>query len=130
MEMRQLKIFCAVAELGSFTAAALQVNTVQSNVTMRVKELEAELNRELFIRKKSGVVLTSAGETFLGYARRILQLTDESRSALMDTGSPSGLLRLGSMETTAAIRLPQVLTATASSIPTCSCRCSPAPRSS
>ena len=110
MEMRQLKIFCAVAELGSFTAAAVNVNTVQSNVTMRVKELEAELNRELFIRKKSGVVLTSAGETFLGYARRILQLTEESRSALMDTGSPTGLLRLGSMETTAAIRLPQVLT--------------------
>jgi DNA-binding transcriptional LysR family regulator len=123
MEMRQLKIFCAVAELGSFTAAAVRVNTVQSNVTMRVKELEAELNRELFIRKKSGVVLTSAGETFLGYARRILQLTDESRSVLMDTGSPTGLLRLGSMETTAAIRLPQVLTKYREQYPTSSCRC-------
>lgn len=110
MEMRQLKIFCAVAEQGSFTAAAHAVHTVQSNVTMRVKELEAELNQQLFIRQKTGVVLTSAGETFLGYARRILQLTDESRSALMDTGTPTGLLRLGSMETTAAIRLPQVLT--------------------
>ena len=109
VEMRQLKIFCAVAELGSFTAAAVAVNTVQSNVTMRVKELEAELGRELFIRKKTGVVLTPAGESFLGYARRILQLTDESRNALMDSGVPSGLLRLGSMETTAAIRLPQVL---------------------
>ena len=37
MEMRQLKIFCAVAEQGSFTAAADKVHTVQSNVTMRVK---------------------------------------------------------------------------------------------
>lgn len=109
MEMRQLKIFCAVAEHGSFTAAADKVHTVQSNVTMRVKELETELNQQLFIRQKSGVVLTSAGQTFLGYARRILQLTDESRTALLDTGTPSGLLRLGSMETTAAIRLPQVL---------------------
>ncbi|WP_217424617.1 LysR family transcriptional regulator [Nitrogeniibacter mangrovi] len=108
--MRQLKIFCAVAEQGSFTAAANTVHTVQSNVTMRVKELEAELSQQLFIRQKSGVVLTSAGQTFLGYARRILQLTDESRSALQDTGTPTGLLRLGSMETTAAIRLPQVLT--------------------
>lgn len=108
--MRQLKIFCAVAEQGSFTAAANTVHTVQSNVTMRVKELEAELSQQLFIRQKSGVVLTSAGQTFLGYARRILQLTDESRSALLDTGTPTGLLRLGSMETTAAIRLPQVLT--------------------
>ena len=109
VEMRQLKIFCAVAELGSFTAAAVAVNTVQSNVTMRVKELEAELGRELFIRKKNGAMLTPAGESFLGYARRILQLTEESRNALMDNGVPSGLLRLGSMETTAAIRLPQVL---------------------
>ncbi|OCT24968.1 LysR family transcriptional regulator [Pseudomonas putida] len=110
MEMRQLKIFCAVADLGSFTAAAARINTVQSNVTMRIKELEAELNRELFIRRKSGVVLTAAGETFLGYARRILQLTEESRSALLDTGVPNGPLRLGSMETTAAIRLPKILT--------------------
>lgn len=109
VEMRQLKIFCAVAELGSFTAAAVAVNTVQSNVTMRVKELEAELGRELFIRKKNGAMLTPAGESFLGYAWRILQLTEESRNALLDNGVPSGLLRLGSMETTAAIRLPQVL---------------------
>jgi DNA-binding transcriptional LysR family regulator len=110
MEMRQLKIFCAVAENGSFTAAADQVHTVQSNVTMRVKELETELGQPLFIRQKSGVVLTSAGQTFLGYARRILHLTEESRHALQNTSTPKGLLRLGSMETTAAIRLPQVLT--------------------
>lgn len=109
MEMRQLQIFCAVAEQGSFTAAAQKVHTVQSNVTMRVKELEAELGQQLFIRQKSGVVLTAAGRTFLTYAQRILQLTNESRAALQDTGTPRGLLRLGSMETTAAIRLPPLL---------------------
>jgi DNA-binding transcriptional LysR family regulator len=109
VELRQLRIFCAVAEFGSFTAAAERIHTVQSNVTMRVKELENELNQQLFVRRKSGVVLTSAGQTFLGYARRILQLTDESRNALLDTARPSGQLRLGSMETTAAIRLPGVL---------------------
>ncbi|REG58787.1 DNA-binding transcriptional LysR family regulator [Paraburkholderia sp. BL6669N2] len=110
MELRHLKIFCAVAECGSFTAAAMKVHTVQSNVTMRVKELEQELNQQLFIRNKGGVLLTSAGRTFLGYARRILQLADESRAAMLDTSTPGGQLRLGSMETTAAIRLPQVLT--------------------
>ncbi|WP_298232565.1 LysR family transcriptional regulator [uncultured Azohydromonas sp.] len=109
MEMRQLQIFCAVADYGSFTAAAEKIHTVQSNVTMRVKELEAELNQQLFVRQKSGVSLTSAGLTFLEYARKILQLTDESRHALMDTATPAGLLRLGSMETTAAIRLPRIL---------------------
>src|SRR5262249_37086037 len=58
----------------------------------------------------SGVVLTAAGQTFLGYARRILQLTDESQTALLDTATPKGRLRLGAMETTAAIRLPKILT--------------------
>jgi len=110
MELRHLKLFCTVVEHGSFTAAADKVHTVQSNVTMRLKELESELGQPLFIRQKSGVVLTSAGHTFLGYARRILQLTDESRNALLDTVTPAGHLRLGSMETTAAIRLPHVLT--------------------
>ena len=45
MEMRQLKMFCAVAECGSFTAAAEKVHTVQSNITMRIKELESELGK-------------------------------------------------------------------------------------
>lgn len=110
MEMRQLKIFCAVAEEGSFTAAAERVHTVQSNVTMRVKELEDELGQQLFVRQKSGTTMTPAGETFLSYAQRILLLTDESRNALKDDATPSGPLRLGAMETTAAIRLPPILT--------------------
>ncbi|MGO4303289.1 LysR substrate-binding domain-containing protein [Cupriavidus sp. RAF12] len=110
MELRQLRMFCAVAEQGSFTAAAEKVHCVQSNVTMRVKELESELKQPLFIRHKSGTTLTSAGKTFLGYAQKILQLTDESRSALLDTETPTGTLQLGSMETTAAVRLPKVLT--------------------
>lgn len=109
MDLRQLKIFCAVVDHGSFTAAAEAVHTVQSNVTMRVKELEAELGQPLFIRRRSGVMPTAAGEVFLGYARRILQLTDESRAALQDGGRPAGPLRLGAMETTAAIRLPRLL---------------------
>ena len=109
MELRHLKIFCAVAETGSFTAAAEKVHNVQSNVTMRIKELESELEQQLFVRTKGGVVLTSAGHTFLGYARRVLQLMDESRSAMLDATTPKGPLRLGSMETTAAIRLPKVL---------------------
>jgi DNA-binding transcriptional LysR family regulator len=109
MELRHLKIFCAVAETGSFTAAAEKVHNVQSNVTMRIKELESELGQQLFVRSKGGVMLTSAGHTFLGYARRVLQLMDESRSAMLDATTPKGPLRLGSMETTAAIRLPKVL---------------------
>jgi len=109
MELRQLRMFCAAAESGSFTAAAEKVHCVQSNITMRVKELESELRQPLFVRHKSGITLTSAGQTFLGYAQRILQLTEEGRSALLDSAEPIGTLRLGSMETTAAVRLPTIL---------------------
>jgi len=109
MELRQLRMFCAAAESGSFTAAAEKVHCVQSNITMRLKELEAELRQPLFIRHKSGITLTSAGQTFLGYAQRILQLTEEGRNALLDSAELAGALRLGSMETTAAVRLPGIL---------------------
>src|SRR2546426_227247 len=79
-------------------------------VSFVVKVLEVELHQQLCVRQKSGVILTSAGQTFIGYARRILQLADEGRNALLDSATPTGHLRLGSMETTAAVRLPQLLT--------------------
>ncbi len=109
MELRQLRMFCAVSELGSFTGAAERVHCVPSNVTMRLKELERELEQTLLVRQKSGVTLTAAGRTFLGYAQQIMQLADESRKALQDTSTPRGALKIGAMETTAAIRLPKVL---------------------
>lgn len=108
MDMRKLRIFCAVADEGSFTGAAQIIHTVQSNITQRIKELEDELGQVLFVRQKSGAILTPAGEVFLGYARKILQLCDESRIAL-DEKSSHRVLRIGAMETTAAIRLPSVL---------------------
>jgi DNA-binding transcriptional LysR family regulator len=110
MDLRQLQFFCAVADEGGFTAASGKVHTVQSNVTMRVRALEEELGRPLFVRHKSGTALTTAGVTMLGYARRILQLVDESRVALATDAEPAGALRIGSMETTAAVRLPGLLT--------------------
>lgn len=109
MEMRQFKIFCAVADEGSFTAASEKIHTVQSNITQRIKELELELGQQLFVRHKSGVTLTPAGQTFLGYARRILQLSEECRETLGDETLSQSALRIGAMETTAAIRLPPIL---------------------
>jgi DNA-binding transcriptional LysR family regulator len=117
MELRQIKMFCAVAEHGSFTAAAAAVYCVQSNVTMRIKELEAELGQPLFVRAKSGITLTTAGRTFQTYASRVLKLVDESRLALESNVSPCGSLKIGTMESTAAVRLPRVLMAYRSMYP-------------
>jgi DNA-binding transcriptional LysR family regulator len=109
MDPTSLSTFLAVARHGSVTAAALELHTVQSNVTSRMKQLEAELDATLFVRHSRGVTLTAAGTRFLGYAERFGALAAEARAAVRDDGSVKGSLRIGSMETTAAVRLPELL---------------------
>jgi len=90
------------------TRAAAKLNRVQSNVTTRIKQLEEQLGTELFIRDGRRLVLTPAGETLLPYAERLLALADEARNAVREN-RPSGRLRLGTMESVAASRLPGLL---------------------
>ena len=109
MELSDLRIFLAVADTGGITRAAQEMHTVQSNVSARLATLERELGAPLFRRHPRGVSLTNAGEQLLPYARRISELTEEARRAIGDDAVPSGPLRVGSMETTAGLRLPAVL---------------------
>lgn len=109
MDSRSLHIFRCVAETGSLSAAARRLHTVQSNVTAHIKRLEEELGQSLFHRKPRGVVVTPAGEVLLGYAQRIAQLLDEAGRAVRQAGDSSGPLRVGTLETLAAARLPQAL---------------------
>ena len=109
MDVRDLKVFAAVAEAGVVTRAATQLNTVQSNVTARLRALEQELGVPLFDRHSRGMSLTAAGMHLQPYATRILALVDEAKNAISDNGEPKGVLRLGSMETTAAVRIPSLL---------------------
>ncbi len=104
MDLAELMIFRAVVRENGITRAAAKLNRVQSNVTTRIKQLEAQLGAELFIRDGRRLVLTPAGETLLPYAERLLALADEARDALRDN-RPGGRLRLGTMESTAASRL-------------------------
>lgn len=109
MDLRNLKFFSAIADTGGVSSAARHLNTVQSNVTARLKDLERELGVELFYRTGKGMVLTSAGEILRGYAWRLDCLGEEARQAMRDCAGEGGLLRVGAMETTAAMRLPPVL---------------------
>ena len=109
MEINELKIFLAVARQGSISRAAEDLHYVQSNVTTRIKQLEERLGTTLFHRKSKGVCLTGAGEMLLDYAERIIQLTNEAKEALSEKGFPQGPLAIGTMETTAAVRLPNLL---------------------
>ncbi|MBC7907989.1 MAG: LysR family transcriptional regulator [Rhodospirillaceae bacterium] len=111
MDTASLKLFRAVARTGSVVAAAEQVHSVPSNISARVRKLEDELGIALFLREPRGMRMTPAGELLLDYSERILALTDEARTALRESAGDGGVLRLGSMETTAAVRLPPLLVA-------------------
>jgi DNA-binding transcriptional LysR family regulator len=109
MELTDLLTFSTVARTGGITRAAEELNTVQSNVTQRVKALEAEIGTALFERHSRGMTLTGAGRRLLPYAQRIAALSREAMLAARDDGEPKGPLSIGSMETTAAVRLPALL---------------------
>lgn len=109
MDAADLRVFEAVARLGSMNRAAAELNTVQSNVTARIRTLEEQLGSTLFQRHSRGTALTDAGERLLPFAVRVARLLREASQAVKDTGTPAGTLTIGSLETTAAHRLPQLL---------------------
>jgi len=109
MDSADLQFFATVARVGSISKAAVRLDTVQSNVTQRIRRLEAELGIPLFHRHGRGVTLTPAGVQLLPYANQIDQMLDEARRVILDDATPTGQLRIGSMETTAAFRLPPLL---------------------
>jgi DNA-binding transcriptional LysR family regulator len=117
MDTGDLKIFEAVARLGGMNRAAAELNTVQSNVTTRIKALEADIGCALFARHSRGVSLTPAGQRLLPYADRAGRLLADARRAARDDGVPHGLLTIGSLETTAALRLTPLLARYASDHP-------------
>src|SRR6185369_4579254 len=108
MDLVELQIFKAVAESGGITKAASRLHSVQSNVTTRIKQLERSLGTRLFHRQNRKLVLSSEGRLLLAYADRLLRLSAEAQAAVRN-GAPQGQLRIGSLESTAATRLPPLL---------------------
>jgi DNA-binding transcriptional LysR family regulator len=108
IDLDSLHIFKAVVDYGGITKAAAQLNRVQSNITTRVKNLEERLGVKLFRRQNGKLTLSSEGTLLLSYAERLLRLSSEAEAALR-SGMPHGVLRIGTMESTAAVRLPALL---------------------
>lgn len=117
MDAADLRVFEAVARLGGMSRAAADLNTVQSNVTARIRALEDELGEALFRRHSRGVDLTAAGARLLPYAQRVAALLAEAVAAVRDDGTPRGALVVGSLETTAALHLSPVLAGYARAFP-------------
>jgi len=110
LDLAALHIFKTVVEEGGITRAAAKLHRVQSNVTTRVKQLEQRLGAKLFLRHSRKLVLSPEGKLLLGYADRLLRLSSEAEAMLQD-GMPRGTLKIGTMESTAAVRLPPILSA-------------------
>ena len=109
MDAGDLKVFAAVARLGGMNRAAAALHTVQSNITARIQALEADIGCILLERHSRGVSLTPAGRRLLPYADRVALLLADARQAARDDGVPGGILTIGSLETTAALRLTPLL---------------------
>lgn len=108
MDLPDLRVFQAVAHAGGITRAAAVLHRVPSNVTTRIKNLESNLGVTLFDRENRQFQLSPQGKVLLEYANRLLSLAEEARGAMHEQ-VPRGVLHLGAMESTAAIRLPSLI---------------------
>lgn len=106
--LSDLRIFVAVVEEGGILKAARSLHRVPSNITTRIKHLEESTNAQLFYRHKQRLHVSPSGELLLSYAVKLLHLADQASGALAGV-NPTGVLRLGALESTTASRLPEVL---------------------
>lgn len=116
LELDVLRSFVAIAETGSFTAAANAVYRTPSAISMQIKKLEEVLGKSLFVRDSRSVSLTADGEMLIGYARRLLAL---NREAVAKFVAPdiSGEVRLGAPDDVSERFLPDMLRRFAQSHP-------------
>ena len=105
MNLSDLVIFQAVVEAGGICRAAERLHRVPSNVTTRIRQLEAKLDVELFHRQGKRLILTEAGSVLLDYSKQLLQLAQETQVALHSQTLRGGF-RLGASESVVATRLP------------------------
>lgn len=108
LDMGVLRTFVTGFELGSFSRAAERVGRSQSAVSTQLRKLEEQVGQPLVYRAGRGLALTPAGESMLGYAKRLLDLNDEAFDCLRGT-ELEGWARLGLAQDFAESWLPTVL---------------------
>ncbi len=118
MQIRQLEYFVAVAELCHFTRAADAVHVAQPSLSKQIRALERELGTHLFSRARGNIALTTAGETLLPLARRILADVEDAQVQVQEiVGLARGRVRLGATPSLATVLLPGVLRTFCTSYP-------------
>lgn len=116
LDLDQLRTFIAIAETGSFTKAAEQVNKTQSAVSMQMRRLEERVGQPIFVRDGRQSRVTDAGIRLLDYARRMLSLNAETIAAF-SSDAMSGTVKLGLPDDYAPRLLPTVLASFATTHP-------------
>ncbi|MDD9910430.1 MAG: LysR substrate-binding domain-containing protein [Ahrensia sp.] len=108
LDIDQLKTFLAIVEARNFTRAAERVNKTQSAVSMQMKKLEETLGKNLFFREGRGISISADGERLIGYARDIVDKSNEAVAAF-DDAALRGSVYLGTADDYAERFLPAIL---------------------
>jgi len=116
LDIDLLRTLVAVADTGSFTAAAERVGRTQSAVSMQMRRLEEQIERPLFEREGRSIAFTAAGQDLLVYARRILRLQDAALSTLREP-EMEGVVRIGIPDDYVGVFMPPILARFAQSHP-------------
>jgi DNA-binding transcriptional LysR family regulator len=109
MNIRQLDTFVAIAQLGSFSAAAARLNASQSTISARIQELEQTLGIPLFDRTQRAVRLTAKGRELLPHAQHAVSAFAEIHRRISAPEALSGLIRMGVAELVAVSWLPRFM---------------------
>ena len=109
MELRNIKSFIKVAEFENFSKAAEVLGYAQSTITLQIQQLEQELGVNLFDRIGKRVLLSEKGRAFLSYANDMVQLEAEAIETVSENTTPTGTLRIGTIESIASSFLPLLL---------------------
>jgi DNA-binding transcriptional LysR family regulator len=117
VNLKRLETFVSVVRAGSFAAAAAQMNTAQSTVSMRIQELEQDLGVILFDRGQRKAHLSAKGRELLPLAESAVTLCTEIRRTVGAAEALSGIVRMGVAELVAVTWLPELVSAIHASYP-------------
>ncbi len=110
MTSEQLRAFLEVARAGRLSTAARSLGLSQSGLSRQLQSLEAALGTRLLVRAPGGAVLTDAGERFLPHAQRAMDALAAGTSELERlSGTPHGVVALGTLHTVGAYLLPDII---------------------
>lgn len=118
MDTRQLRYFCSVAELRSFTRAARALRVAQPAISRQIRKLEEEIGLDLIVRSGSGLELTDAGQVLFDRGQVLLREMDQLRDSLVaQFKARSDRVALAAPHTASALLMPSVLREARAALP-------------